>query len=76
MLPDFGGILDYMKEAGQSILTIVMIGGMIYFGAKREIGRLIGTIVVLAIFILIVKNPDETILQFAEGLIKKLLPGK
>ncbi|EEN70404.1 hypothetical protein HMPREF0345_2676 [Enterococcus faecalis ATCC 29200] len=76
MLPDFGGILDYMKEAGQAILTIVMIGGMIYFGAKREIGRLIGTIVVLAIFILIVKNPDETILQFAEGLIKKLLPGK
>lgn len=74
-MPDFGELLNYVKEAGQAILTIVLVGWVIYHGAKREVGKAIGGVVILAIFIIIIKNPDQTIIQFAQELIKKLIPG-
>lgn len=74
-MPDFGELLNYVKEAGQAILTIVLVCWVIYHGAKREVGKAIGGVVILAIFIIIIKNPDQTIIQFAQELIKKLIPG-
>lgn len=73
-MPDFGELLNYIKEAGQAILTIVLIGWVIFHGAKREVGKAIGGVVILAVFIIIIKNPDQTIIQFAQALMNKLIP--
>lgn len=73
-MPDFGELLNYIKEAGQAILTIVLICWVIFHGAKREVGKAIGGVVILAVFIIIIKNPDQTIIQFAQELMNKLIP--
>lgn len=73
-MPDFGELLNYIKEAGQAVLTIVLICWVIFHGAKREVGRAIGGVIILAFFIIIIKNPDQTIIQFAQELMNKLIP--
>lgn len=73
-MPEFGNLLTYMQDAGASILIIILIGWVIVYGVKREIGKAVGGIVLLAIFVVIVKNPDQTIIQFAQELVNRLLP--
>lgn len=73
-MPEFGSLVTYMQEAGVAILTIILIGWVIVYGVKREIGKAIGGVVVLAIFVIVVKNPDQTIIQFAQELVNRLLP--
>lgn len=76
MLLDFSGILEWAKEAGISVLIIIMIGAIIFFGFKRQIGQLIGTLIILAIAVVIIKNPEDTLIQFAQNIVTNLLPGR
>jgi len=73
-MPDFGELLSYIQEAGIAILTIILIGWIIYHAAKREIGRVIGGVVVLALLIVVVGDPTKTIIKLAEEVVKKILP--
>lgn len=72
-LPDFTFLKDWGQEQGQAILIIALIGCAIYFAVKREWGMVFGSIIVIAIVYLIVKNPEETIMEWIQGLIDKLM---
>lgn len=76
MLLDLSGIQAWAQEAGVSILILIIIGAIIFFGFKRQIGQLIGTLIILAIAVVIIKNPEETIIQFAQNIVNNLIPGR
>lgn len=72
-LPDFNLVKDWGQDQGQAILILALIGCAIYFAYKREWGMVFGSIIVIGIVYLIVKNPEETIMEWIQALIDKLM---
>ncbi|KAJ65538.1 TcpD family membrane protein [Enterococcus faecalis] len=72
-LPDFANLQTWAQDQGQAILIIAMIGLAVYFAFKREWGSLIGMILVIGLLIAVLKKPDETVIEWVQGLIDKLM---
>lgn len=72
-LPDFVNLKDWGQEQGQAILILALIGFAIYLAIKREWGAMIGMVFLIAFMINVIKKPDETIVQWVQGIIDKLM---
>lgn len=72
-LPDFVNLKDWGQEQGQAILILALIGFAIFLAIKREWGAMIGMVFLIAFMINVIKKPDETIVQWVQGIIDKLM---
>ncbi|MEI5995631.1 hypothetical protein [Candidatus Enterococcus mansonii] len=72
-LPDFVNVKNWGQEQGEALLILAMIGFAIYLAFKREWGAMIGMVFLVALMINIIKKPDETIIQWVQGIIDKLM---
>lgn len=73
MLPEFAGFQAWAQSNGESILITVLIAVAIVLLIKREIGALIGVVIVIGIMIVVVNNPDATIVRIAQGVVDKIM---
>lgn len=72
-LPDFVNVKDWGQEQGQALLILALIGFAIFLAFKREWGSMIGMIFIIAFMITVIKDPEETIVQWVQGIIDKLM---
>ncbi len=73
MLPEFGGLTTYAQTNGKEILLTVLIVIVVVLLVKREIGSLIGTVFIIALLIVMISDPDSTILKIAQGIMDKVM---
>ena len=72
-LPDFVNVKTWGQEQGEALLILALIGFVIFLAFKREWGGMIGMVFVIAFMINIIKKPDETIIQWVQAIIDKLM---
>lgn len=73
MLPEISGLTSYFQINGKEALLTVLIILVIYLLVKREIGSLIGTIIIIGLLIVMITDPESTIVRIAQGVIDKVM---
>lgn len=73
MLPEFGGLTTWAQTNGKEILLTGLIVIVVVLLVKREIGSLIGTIFIVGLLIVMISDPDSTIIKIAQGIIDKVM---
>lgn len=73
MLPEFGGLTTWAQTNGKEILLTGLIIIVVVLLVKREIGSLIGTIFIVGLLIVMISDPDSTIIKIAQGIIDKVM---
>ncbi|MGL9757240.1 hypothetical protein [Enterococcus sp. DIV2324] len=72
-LPDFAEAKNYGQEQAEALLVLAMIGFAIYLAFKREWGAMIGMIFVIAFMIVVIKKPDETVVEWVQAIVDKIM---
>ncbi|MDB1729491.1 MULTISPECIES: hypothetical protein [Enterococcus] len=73
MLPEFGGLTTWAQTNSKEILLTGLMVIVVVLLVKREIGSLIGTIFIVGLLIVMISDPDSTIIKIAQGIIDKVM---
>lgn len=73
MLPEFGGLTSWAQTNGKEVLLTALIILVVVLLIKREIGSLIGTIVIIGLLIVMISDPESTLVRIAQGVINKVM---
>lgn len=73
MLPEMSGLTSYFQVNGKEVLLTVLICLVVYLLVKREIGSLIGSVIIIGLLIVMISDPESTIVRIAQGVIDKIM---
>lgn len=73
MLPDLGGLTTWAQTNGKEALLTALIILVIVLLVKREIGSLIGTVIIIGLLIVMISDPDATIVRIAQGVFNQIM---
>lgn len=73
MLPEFGGLTSWAQTNGKEVLLTALIILVVVLLIKREIGSLIGTVVIIGLLIVMISDPESTLVRIAQGVINKVM---
>lgn len=73
MLPEFGGLTSWAQTNGKEVLLTGLIILVVVLLFKREIGSLIGSIIIVGLLIVMITDPESTLVRIAQGVIDKIM---